>query len=937
MRNVINCAFFNARSLCNKLPDLYSLLDGSLYNRKFNLLFVCETWLTDNITNGLLLYNSNDYVLIRHDRTGGVGGGVCVFIDNSLIYFVVSLLDEFASLEVVCIDVLQGNDRHRYICIYRPPSYDIVQTGLLTKCMSHLCDGKSFTICTDFNLPNFNWNCNFDVNNLCSLDACLADFIVCNGAMQLISEPTRKSNTLDLLLVNDSMSTYDVTVAAPFSTSDHCMLTWRAHCPVSKASPSMPKHDYRRADYNGLSLYFSNVDWLAIFAQVPPSDVNGVWLVFKNVLSQAVDVFVPLVGVKRRRKLFKYPLFVRRALKRKQALWRCRHQPGMLEQYKQQAARCKRLICKCHVRAEKRLIKSESVSAFYRHVNRKLDNCQRIPPIRAANGAMITHDGDKVEAFNKFFTSVFSRSDPHMQSAVKPDRMSAPVDFSVHAVQQSLKQAKRSRSSGPDGFPSMFWANLSSELALPVSIILSLSYSFAVLPNDWRHALVVPLHKKGDPSQVSNYRPISLTSTLCKVMETMINKNLQRYSSAHSIIDSNQHGFFPGRSTCTQLLESQYEWCAALDNNVVSDVILIDFSKAFDVVPHSKLINKLASLGVCHPTLRWITAFLSNRSQSVVLNGVFSSPSAVTSGVIQGSVLGPTLFALYVSDLPTACPDCSIGQYADDTKASRQITKPHDRVMLQGSLNALCSWAEQHELALSLDKCLYLQVGYSDSTITYTVGSRSLKPSQSVTDLGIVVQSNLKPGLHCTQVATKANARARLILKSFLSRDASCLTRAFITYVRPLLEYATPVWSPHFKQDVDLIEGVQRVFTRKLFYICNLPPATYDERLRLLGLQRLELRRLHYDVCLMFKLTHGIINCHLRHAISLAPRAGLRGHRYKLHVLPAKKLVLSSHFIHRTVPVWNSLPDSCFVPDSYSVFKRKIVNINLCKYLIGKA
>ena len=243
--------------------------------------------------------------------------------------------------------------------------------------------------------------------------------------------------------------------------------------------------------------------------------------------------------------------------------------------------------------------------------------------------------------------------------------------------------------------------------------------------------------------------------------------------------------------------------------------------------------------------------------------------------------------------------------------------------MLQGSLNALCSWAEQHELALSLDKCLYLQVGYSDSTITYTVGS--LKPSQSVTDLGIVVQSNLKPGLHCTQVATKANARARLILKSFLSRDASSLTRAFITYVRPLLEYATPVWSPHFEQDVDLIEGVQRVFTRKLFYICNLPPATYDERLRLLGLQRLELRRLHYDICLMLKLTHGIINCHLRHAISLAPRAGLRGHRYKLHVLPAKKLVLSL------------LPDSCFVPDSYSVFKRKIVNINLCKYLTGKA
>jgi hypothetical protein len=419
-------------------------------------------------------------------------------------------------------------------------------------------------------------------------------------------------------------------------------------------------------------------------------------------------------------------------------------------------------------------------------------------------------------------------------------------------------------------------------------------------------------------------------------METMINKNLQHYSSVYSIINHNQHGFFPGRSTSTQLLESQYEWRAALDNNIVSDVILIDFSKAFDVVPHSKLLNKLASLGVCDATLHWISAFLGNRSQSVVLNGVVSSPSAVTSGVIQGSVLGPTLFTLYVSDLPAVCPDCSIGQYADDTKASRQITSPHDRVILQSSLNALCSWAEQHELALSLDKCLYLQVGYSDSSVSYAVGPRVLKPSQSVVDLGIVVQSNLKFGSHCTEIATKANARAGLVLKSFLSRDVSCLTRAFITYVRPLLEYATPVWSPHFKQDVDLIEDVQRSFTRRLFYICNLPSATYDERLRFLGMKRLELRRLHYDLCLMFKLTHGILKCHLSHVITFAPRAGLRGHRYKLHVPSSKKLVLSSHFINRTIPVWNSLPDSIFVPDSYFVFKRKIVGTDFCKYMIGK-
>jgi hypothetical protein len=182
-----------------------------------------------------------------------------------------------------------------------------------------------------------------------------------------------------------------------------------------------------------------------------------------------------------------------------------------------------------------------------------------------------------------------------------------------------------------------------------------------------------------------------------------------------------------------------------------------------------RMIAKLASLGVCGPTLRWVTALLSNRTQAVMLNSVCSRPLSVSSGVVQGSVLGPTLFTLYVSDLPAACPDCSIWQYADDTKASRQIASPHDRVLLQHSLDALCEWAEKHELFLSLDKCKFLQIGYSDNTICYTIRSHMLRPSPSVVDLGITVQSSLKPGMHCTAIATKANGGAKLVLKAFLS------------------------------------------------------------------------------------------------------------------------------------------------------------------------
>ena len=159
-------------------------------------------------------------------------------------------------------------------------------------------------------------------------------------------------------------------------------------------------------------------------------------------------------------------------------------------------------------------------------------------------------------------------------------------------------------SSGPGDIPSIFWAKLAAVLALPISIIFSASYHFVILPDEWKSARIMPLFKKGNPSIVGNYRPISLRSTLCKVMETIIKDNLLSHAISNNIINHNQHGFIPGRSICSQLLETQYDWCSGLDEVGLYDVIMIDFRKAFDVVPHNKLITKLHKLGVCKQTLQ---------------------------------------------------------------------------------------------------------------------------------------------------------------------------------------------------------------------------------------------------------------------------------------------------------------------------------------------
>ena len=158
------------------------------------------------------------------------------------------------------------------------------------------------------------------------------------------------------------------------------------------------------------------------------------------------------------------------------------------------------------------------------------------------------------------------------------------------------------------------------------------------------------------------------------------------------------------------------------------------------------------------------------------------------------------------------------------------------------------------ELSLSLNKCVLLQIGYCDVSVSYYLSPNILKTVSSYTDLGVNISASLKASLHCTQIAKKASARAKLILKCFLSKSTLNFVRAFKTYVRPLLEYACPVWNPNLLCDINLIENVQRVFTRKVFILCNMPVLSYDKRLRILGLERLELRRLHFDLIELFKI-----------------------------------------------------------------------------------
>ena len=283
------------------------------------------------------------------------------------------------------------------------------------------------------------------------------------------------------------------------------------------------------------------------------------------------------------------------------------------------------------------------------------NNCSNI--LRTPSSEYITDNLAITNEFNNYFTSVFQPA--YTVSSVivyNNTNLSQPINFSPTVVYKAMLCIKKTLSVGPDHIPLIFWAKLASALYFPVSILFNCSYNYCLLPNEWRNATEVPLLKKGDPNCSANYKPISLTCTICKIIESVIRDNIIEHAKYYHLINSNQYGFLSNRSTATQLLECLYDWNVTLDTGQKTDVIHIDFKKAFDSVPHDLLINNCLTTVIASKQL---TAFLLQKCNMSVSNA-FSLPSDVTSGIVQGSVLDPALFVIYIDYLPDVCNECKV-------------------------------------------------------------------------------------------------------------------------------------------------------------------------------------------------------------------------------------------------------------------------------------
>jgi hypothetical protein len=590
---------------------------------------------------------------------------------------------------------------------------------------------------------------------------------------------------------------------------------------------------------------------------------------------------------------------------------------------------------------EKQLIANGNVGSFYRYANCKLRSRSAIGPLGDDKGALVVDSLGKASLLQHTFCSNFTVDNgilPTITNIMRPSNSLSGIHFTPALVRRSIKRLKHKTKGGPDGIPPSFFINCCEELCYPLSLFFSFSFENSILPPVWLTSYITPIFKKGNPVDANNYRPIALTATMCKLTESVIKDQMASFLLDNGLISNHQHAFVKHHSTATNLLECIRDWSIGLNCHWQTDVIYIDFTKAFDSIVQSKLLLKLELFGISGLLLKWISGFLTNRTQCVVIDYCFSTQCAVISGVPQGSVLGPLLFIVFINDIDTVCCGKTVLQlFADDAKLYSNINIDNSCLTLQQSLDSLVRWAKEWQLSINISKCAVLSLTSKPQPVLYIylINDIAISRRDSHVDLGITISSDLSFDTHINGIVSKARQRVSTLLRGFLSRNLSTMRLAFITYIRPILEYNCIVWSPNLIHLIDLIENVQRNFTKRLPSLSSLP---YTERLALLDLDLLELRRLRFDLIYYYKVLNNLTPLDPYAVFSVyTPSPWSRSAMpYLLKPTKATNRVLSTFFF-RSIDAWNALPAALRSSSSLPVFKRHLKQFDLSTFLKGSA
>ena len=697
------------------------------------------------------------------------GRGVIVFIKHSLnaeqFYF-----DTNFKESVWCKIKLKNRDNLLIGCIYRSPNATDDNFQEL-KSLFYKCRDANFShklLIGDFNLKDINW---CEMTTQVNEAHIASQFLECvrdSYFTQHVKNPTRYregnvSSVLDLIFTNEEDMVNDITFLPGLGKSDHLLLDFSLDCYTEERVPTKnsEKLNFFKGDYANINNQLLLIDW--------QQELDGLNLLqsWDRFAEKSVNLITNNIPVSKSTPEGKKsnPFITRsclEAIKQKRTRWlkyKYFKTDSTFNKYKAARNTVTNKLRAARYSFEKNLaskIKTDN-KLFWNYVRSKTRTKSVVSKLVMPNGNLTSTDQETANTLNEYFSTVFE---------VEPDGPLPPFEnrpfryqtdnivVTENDVEKSLAALKPSKSQGPDLFHPKFLKETKDNITKPLKTIFQKSMDESILPPIWKKANISAIFKKGEKKKPENYRPISLTSVPCKLMEKLVRDIIVRHMTENNLFSNAQHGFIKGKSCVTQLLEFLEDITQSIDNGDEVDVIYLDFCKAFDKVPHQRLLQKLYAYGIRGKVHTWVKEFLSGREQRVIVNGSQSTWINITSGIPQGSVLGPVLFLVFINDLPEVIK-VLIKLFADDAKLYSVVTSNADN-RAQFSLNRAVDWSKVWKMIFNIIKCHHLHIGKKFTETTYTMESDGqqveLEKVKNEKDLGVIIDQTLRKFLRIDSV-----------------------------------------------------------------------------------------------------------------------------------------------------------------------------------------
>ena len=848
-------------------------------------------------------------------------------------------------------------------CIYRSgsPAKAIALDKELNNMIKHMvlnAGYKSVLLVGDFNYPDIEWSpapvITKEHRNQNHPEILFVNLLNETMLQQHVHHPTRdsrieghRSTIDDLIFTTDPEMINDL---EHLGQSDHQILSFTSQVMFKKnKNITAVRYKYRLTNLEEFKKHM-NIEWSTVLKDLTPDEGYNLFL---KQYKEACEKHIPKEKITKNDK-FNKPIWMKNStmnlIKRKRRVHikflntRKAEDKTNYNKIRNEVTTALRKDRLCFERNICKEIKNNN-KIFWRYVNSQRSTKSAIPNLQRKDGSMAHTDEEKAEILNQQFSSVFTREDLSNIPNFDPHPCTSFLDnisISPEEVKKKLTKLRTDKSCGPDEVHPLLLNNLADLMSIPLTIIFNASIQYGQVPKIWKKGIVTAIFKKGKKNLASNYRGITLTSVVCKILEKIIVEKIVKHLKTNHLDDKNQHGFTPKKSTVTNLIEVLNIWTESVSHGIPVDVLYLDYEKAFDKVPHARLICQLRKFGIQGKTLMWIKDYLQERTQQVRVNGAMSSSIKVLSGVPQGSVLGPALFLIFVADVSTII-DNFISLYADDTKLFCNLYE-NSQNSLQEDINTLSRWADEMQMSYNTDKCHSLHLGSRNNHHTYflpkmsdikkTANSESytftLHPLKNVEekDLGVIIDQDLNFKSHISSKIAKANSMIYLMKNCFKYLDAEMFKTLYKSLIRPHLEYASPIWSPITKCEILRIEGVQRRATKLVPELQNLP---YIDRIKHLKLPTLQFRRIRQDLLLLYNYVHQNVifdtnthcsTCNITNMLNPVI-SGTRGHPYR-YSIQRHPNIRNRYYTTRVLKYWNNLSTDTVSAPNINIFKNRL-------------